>query len=91
MTKQEKDLVISIIKSHSYVSQKCEMIKTMPETSSPNLDGTWHRFIFIDTLDSNGNYYMIRKAKCSSCRAEVQLLDYDNYCPRCGSNNTFKE
>lgn len=91
MTKQEKDLIISIIRSGCYDSQKCEMIKTMPETSSSNLSGTWNRFTFIDTLDVNGNSYMIRKAKCSSCRAEVQLLDYDNYCPRCGSNNTFKE
>lgn len=91
MTKEEKNVICELIGSNAYNSQKQDVVRAMPESNSKSQIGTWKSLSFIDTLDQNGNLYIIHKVKCSNCRAVILLIDYDNYCPRCGSNNAFKE
>lgn len=89
MTKEEKKLIYSIIDSSAYYAQMKAMVKAIPETCDQS--GTWQRVSVFDTLDKAGNFFQLTRAKCSSCNAIVTFVDYNNYCPRCGSNNTFKE
>ena len=91
MTTAERELVIAIINSCVYASDMKKAINAIPITDDIQKIGTWGRSKYIQTLDARGECYMIREVKCSNCGAKIQLLDYDNFCPRCGSNNTFHD
>ena len=89
MTKEEKELIFSMLSSNAYYSEMKKMIKAMPETCGQS--GTWQRISVFDTLDRAGNFFQLTRAKCSNCNAVVTFVDYNSYCPRCGSNNIFKD
>ena len=91
MTKAERGLIIAIIDSCNYSSDMKKAINAIPVTDNIQKIGTWGRSKYIQTLDARGECYMIREVKCSNCGATIQLLDHDNFCPRCGSNNTFHD
>ena len=91
MTKAEKGLVVAIIDSCNYSSDMKRAVNAIPVTDDSQKVGTWGRSNYVETLDVTGERYMIRKVRCSNCRATIQLLDYDNFCPRCGSNNAFHD
>lgn len=91
MTKAEKELIITLIDSCMYDSDMKKAIRAIPTTDDLQKVGTWGRPNYVETLDATGECYIIRKVRCSNCRATIQLLDYDNFCPRCGSNNAFHD
>lgn len=91
MTKAERGLIIAIIDSCNYSSDMKKAVYAIPVTDDSQKTGTWVRPNYIDTLSASGDRYMIREVICSNCRGKVQLLDYDNFCPRCGSNNAFHD
>ena len=91
MTKAEKELILNIVGSNMYTSEVKKCINAIPVTDDSPKNGTWGRPNYIDTLSASGDRYMIREVRCSNCRGKVQLLDYDNFCPRCGSNNAFHD
>ncbi len=91
MTKAEKELVITLIDSCTYNSDMKKAVNAIPVTDDSQKIGTWGRPNYIDTLSASGDRYMIREVRCSNCKGKVQLLDYDNFCPRCGSNNAFHD
>lgn len=91
MTDQEKKLVCSIIDSSSSGPKAKATINAIPSTESIQKVGNWFELDCIDALDKDSNLYIIHTMRCSSCSAKILLLDYDNYCPRCGSNNSFKQ
>lgn len=91
MTKEEKNIIMAMVGSDASWSTTKSMINAMPVTDDIQKTGTWKTVIAFDTLDKAGNIFLLTRAKCSSCNAVVTFVDYNNYCPRCGSNNIFKE
>ena len=91
MTDAEKKLVCSIVDSSTSSSKIKAAINAIPSTESVQKVGSWFELDCIDTLDKDSNLYIIHTMRCSSCNARILLFDYDNYCPRCGSNNSFKQ
>ena len=91
MTDSEKKLVCSIVDSGSSYSKIKAAINAIPSTESTQKVGSWFELDCIDVLDKDSNLYIIHTMRCSSCNARILLFDYDNYCPRCGSNNSFKQ
>lgn len=90
MTQEEKKLVCSIIDSGSSFSKIKATVNAIPNTESTQKVGSWQELNCVDALDKEGNLYLFHNMKCSSCNARLLLFNYDNYCPRCGSNNSFK-
>ena len=91
MTQEEKKLVCSIIDSGSSISKIKATVNAIPSTESTQKVGSWQELNCVDALDKEGNLYLFHNMRCSSCNARLLLFDYDNYCPRCGSNNSFKQ
>lgn len=91
MTKEEKNIIIAMVESDASWTRTKSMINAMPITEGIQKTGTWKRVSVFDTLDKAGNFFQLTRAKCSSCNAIVTFVDYNSYCPRCGSNNIFKE
>lgn len=91
MTKEEKNIIIAMIESDASWTKTKSMINAMPITDDTQKTGTWKRVSVFDTLNKSGTFFQLTRAKCSSCNAVVTFVDYNNYCPRCGSNNIFKD
>ena len=91
MTKEEKNIIMAMVDSDASWHRTKNMINAMPVPDDIQKTGTWKRIKVFDTLDEAGNFFQLTRAKCSSCNAVVTFVDYNSYCPRCGSNNIFKE